>query len=62
MIVPMAYDGHSGIANGLKQTEVGFATNTLRETTFFHGTLAQGESGQGPVLFREAWPPCTRSW
>lgn len=48
MIFPMEYRGQSGIVNALDQTNVGFATNLLRETTFLHGTLAR------PLLFREA--------
>lgn len=48
MIVPMKYQGQSGIASGLGQTNVAFATNLLREATFFRGTLAQ------PLPFREA--------
>ena len=48
MIVPMSYEGKSGIANRLDQTQVGFATNVLREATFFRGVLSK------PLLFREA--------
>jgi hypothetical protein len=48
MIVPMSYDGRSGIANTSDGTQIGFATNTLREATYLRGTLAR------PVLFREA--------
>lgn len=48
MIFPMDYRGESGIVNSLGHTQVGFATNTLREATFFRGTLGK------PLLFREA--------
>ena len=43
-----AYAGRSGIVNGLSEASLGFATNTLREATFFEGTLAD------PLLLREA--------
>ncbi|HEY0008577.1 MAG TPA: SWIM zinc finger family protein [Tepidisphaeraceae bacterium] len=42
------YDGVSGIVNGLSSSSVAMATNTLREATYFEGTLAR------PLLFREA--------
>ncbi len=48
MIVPVDYQGASGVRTGLNEAQVGFATNTLRETTFFRGELAN------PVLTREA--------
>ncbi len=41
------YDAASGIANGLAGATVALATNTLREATYFSGSLAR------PVLFRE---------
>jgi hypothetical protein len=41
------YQGHSGISNALGDGRVAFATNTLREATFFHGQLGK------PILFRE---------
>ncbi len=47
MIVPMRYAGRSGVANGLRATQVGLATNTLRDAAFFSGTLSQ------PLLVRE---------
>ena len=48
MIASFRYDGRSGIVNGLDRTHVALATNTLREATYFRGTLGR------PVLFREA--------
>ncbi len=48
MIAAFRYDGRSGIVNGLDRTRVALATNTLREATYFRGTLGR------PVLFREA--------
>ena len=48
MIVQMQYAGRSAIVNGLRQSHVAFATNTLREATFLRGRIAR------PVLFREA--------
>jgi len=48
VIVQFQYQGQSGILNGLRETQVGFATNTLRELAFFKGVLGQ------PVVFREA--------
>ena len=48
MIASFRYDGRSGIVNGLDRTHVALATNTLREATFFRGTLGH------PVAFREA--------
>jgi hypothetical protein len=42
------YNGASGIVNGLSGASVAMATNTLREATYFEGTLAK------PLLFREA--------
>ena len=48
MIVPFQYLGRSAIVNGLRQSHVAFATNTLREATFLRGSIAR------PVLFREA--------
>jgi hypothetical protein len=48
VIASFRYAGRSGIVNGLDRTRVALATNTLREATFFRGTLGH------PVLFREA--------
>ncbi|HEU5117125.1 MAG TPA: hypothetical protein VFT74_10710, partial [Isosphaeraceae bacterium] len=48
MIATFQYEGRSAITNGLDGARVALATNTLRETTFFRGTLGQ------PVIFREA--------
>jgi hypothetical protein len=48
MIAAFRYDGRSGIVNGLDRTRVALATNTLREATYFRGTLGH------PVAFREA--------
>ncbi|MCC6418458.1 MAG: SWIM zinc finger family protein [Gemmataceae bacterium] len=48
MIVQTRYAGRSAIVNGLREARVVFATNQLREPTFFRGDLTQ------PVLFREA--------
>lgn len=48
MLVQMQYAGRSAIVNGLRDARVVFATNKLREPTYFRGDLAQ------PVLFREA--------
>jgi hypothetical protein len=42
------YTGASGVEQGLTTGKVGFATNTLREATFFKGELAR------PLVFREA--------
>ena len=42
------YAGRSGIVNGLNSANMAFASNTLREATFFHGELGQ------PLLLREA--------
>jgi hypothetical protein len=42
------YQGPSAIVNGLTTAHVAFATNTLREATYFRGELGQ------PLLFREA--------
>lgn len=42
------YRGSSGIINGLHDARLNFATNTLREATFFDGAVAQ------PLLLREA--------
>ncbi|MCI0458036.1 MAG: SWIM zinc finger domain-containing protein [Gemmataceae bacterium] len=47
MIVQMRYAGRSAIVNGLRDARVVFATNRLREPTYFRGDLTQ------PVLFRE---------
>src|SRR5262249_28777324 len=44
----MQYAGRSAVVNGLRQSHVGFATNTLREPTFLRGEVAH------PVLFRDA--------
>jgi hypothetical protein len=48
MIASFRYDGRSGIVNGMDRAHVALATNTLREATYFRGTLGH------PVLFREA--------
>ncbi|MEJ7636997.1 MAG: hypothetical protein WKF75_03150 [Singulisphaera sp.] len=48
MIASFRYDGRSGIVNGTDRARVALATNTLREATFFRGTLGH------PLLFREA--------
>jgi hypothetical protein len=48
VIASYRYNGRSAIVNGLDRTHVALATNTLREATFFRGTLGH------PVLFREA--------
>jgi hypothetical protein len=48
VIASFRYAGRSAIVNGLDRTHVALATNTLREATFFRGTLGH------PVLFREA--------
>jgi SWIM zinc finger len=48
VIVPMQYAGRSGIVNGLRQSHVAFATNTLREATFLRGTV------KNPLLFRDS--------
>src|ERR1700722_9018428 len=48
MIFQTRYAGQSGIINGLSSAHLAFATNTLREPTFFEGTLNQ------PLLLREA--------
>src|SRR5438477_12189164 len=48
MIVQTRYAGQSGIVNALTSAHLAFATNTLREPTFFEGQLAQ------PLLLREA--------
>jgi len=48
MIFHTRYAGRSGIINGTTQSDVRFATNQLRETTFFEGTLRK------PLAFREA--------
>src|SRR5690606_1458871 len=42
------YAGHSGIVSGLDSSRVAFATNQLREATYFDGELAR------PLVFREA--------
>lgn len=48
MILNSQYNGRSAIVNGLNQADVNFATNLLREPTYFEGQLGH------PVLFREA--------
>lgn len=48
MIAAFRYSGRSGIVNGLDRARVALATNTLREATYFRGTLGH------PVTFREA--------
>jgi len=47
VIVPFRYEGRSGIVNAMGEGKVAFATNTLREATYFHGELAR------PLVFRE---------
>jgi hypothetical protein len=47
VIAAFRYDGRSGIVNGLDRTHVALATNTLREATYFRGTLGR------PLAFRE---------
>ncbi len=47
MIVEFRYAGQSAIVSGLRETQVAFATNQLRDPAFFKGTLAN------PGLFRE---------
>src|SRR5690606_26993308 len=42
------YAGQSGIVSGLGSSRVAFATNQLREATYFDGELAR------PLVFREA--------
>ncbi|HEY3325080.1 MAG TPA: SWIM zinc finger family protein [Planctomycetota bacterium] len=42
------YSGKSDVINGLRSSELSFATNTLREATFFEGAL------RNPLLLREA--------
>lgn len=49
MLFESAYTGRSGAINGVQTGRVGFATNTLREATYFVGTLAN------PLLLREAF-------
>lgn len=48
MILETKYGGESGVEQGLTTGKVGFATNQLREATFFKGELAR------PLVFREA--------
>jgi hypothetical protein len=48
VIVQYQYRGRSGIVNGLDRARLAFASNTLREPTFFQGTLTR------PLVFREA--------
>ncbi|MCA9067423.1 MAG: SWIM zinc finger family protein [Planctomycetaceae bacterium] len=48
MIFHTQYTGRSAITNSLSRSHVQFATNTLREPTFFEGTLGQ------PLVFRDA--------
>ena len=43
-----SYSGASGVEQGLTTGKVGFATNTLRQATFFKGEL------RNPLVFREA--------
>lgn len=47
MMQSYRYAGHSGISNALGDGRVAFATNTLRESTYFHGQLGK------PLIFRE---------
>ncbi len=48
MIVTHKYAGQSGIVNALDTAQVAFATDTLREATYFRGKLGH------PLVFREA--------
>ncbi|MFO0960672.1 MAG: hypothetical protein U0800_25090 [Isosphaeraceae bacterium] len=48
MIAHYRYQGRSGVTRGQGEARVAFATNTLREPTYFHGQLGR------PLLFREA--------
>lgn len=48
MIHNTKYSGRSAIVNGLDHGDVRFATNLLRETTYFEGNLLD------PLVFREA--------
>jgi hypothetical protein len=48
MIVEHRYSGRSTILHGLRESRIGLAADTLRETTFFRGTVGQ------PLLLREA--------
>jgi hypothetical protein len=48
VIFESSYNGRSGIGNGLNESRVAFATNILREATYFEGSLGQ------PLLRREA--------
>lgn len=47
MIVNTRYEARSGIVNGLGESLLGFATNTLREATFFRGEV------RDPLALRE---------
>ncbi len=47
MIIESRYSGRSGVVNGLTDSSMKFAASTLREATFFEGTLGR------PLLFRE---------
>lgn len=48
MMIELKYAGQSGIVSGLKDSRVAFATNQLREATYFDGELGR------PLVFREA--------
>jgi hypothetical protein len=48
MKMALSYAGRSGIVSGLRDTSLAFATNTLRETTYFEGSVSR------PLLLREA--------
>jgi hypothetical protein len=48
MMLNTKYSGASGVEQGLTTGKVGFATNLLRESTYFKGRLAR------PLVFREA--------
>lgn len=48
MKLEFKYAGQSGIVSGLSSSRVAFATNQLREATYFDGELAR------PLVFREA--------
>ncbi|HEY4221415.1 MAG TPA: SWIM zinc finger family protein [Myxococcota bacterium] len=47
-IVNASYNGASGVEQGLTTGKVGFATNTLRQATYFKGEL------RNPLVLREA--------
>ena len=47
MMVEFKYAGQSGVVSGLHESRVAFATNQLREATYFDGELGR------PLVFRE---------